>query len=103
MQELQTNYKSKLAIAEEECEKNRLAKQERQQAQNRLEEFMKVIDMDHITREKRIGSLSKSIKNKELALERRIQRVKRQNEIAEKAANENRDSNELKMQQNFLA
>jgi hypothetical protein len=64
---------------------------------------MKVIDMDHTNRQKRIGSLSKSIKNKELALQRRIQRVRRQNEIAEKAANENKDSNELKMQENFLA
>jgi hypothetical protein len=32
VQEMQANYKSKLAIAEEECEKNRLAKQQRSQA-----------------------------------------------------------------------
>jgi hypothetical protein len=43
-QELQESYKSKFAIAEEECEKNRLAKQERQKAQDRLKEFLKHID-----------------------------------------------------------
>lgn len=102
-QELKESYKSKLTIAEEECEKNRLAKQQRLQAQNRLEEFMRVIDEDHFSRQKLIGSLTKSIRNKELALDRKIQRVRRQNEIAEKAANENKDSNELKMQENFLA
>lgn len=71
-QELHEIYKSKLTIAEEECEKNRAVKQYRQQAQTRLEEFMAVIDADHFERTKRIGSLQKSIKNKELALERRI-------------------------------
>ena len=43
-QELQESYKSKFAIAEEECEKNRLSKQERQKAQDRLKEFLKHID-----------------------------------------------------------
>lgn len=102
-QELQESYKSKFAIAEEECEKNRLAKQERQKAQDRLKDYLKHIDQDHFTRQKRVDSLQKSIRNKELALQRRIQRIKRQNSIAEKAANENKDSNELKMQENYLA
>jgi hypothetical protein len=31
-----------------------------------------------------------------------MDRVKRQSEIAEAAANENKDSNELKMRENFL-
>jgi len=101
--ELQESYKSKLTIAEEESEKNRKAKQQRMQAQHRLEEFMRMIDQDHFQRQKRIDSLHKSIKNKELALERRVQRVRRQHDIAEAAANENKDSNELKMQENFLA
>ena len=47
-------------------------------------------------------SLQKSIKNKEDALQRRMDRVRRQQEIAESAANENKDSNEIKMQENFL-
>jgi hypothetical protein len=43
-QELQETYQAKLAIAEQECEKNREAKQQRLQAHTRLEEFMKIID-----------------------------------------------------------
>jgi uncharacterized protein YciW len=55
--ELQESYKSKFAIAEEECEKNRIAKQERQKAQDRLKDFLKHIDQDHFTRQKRLESL----------------------------------------------
>ena len=46
--------------------------------------------------------MQKSIRNKEEALQRRMDRVKRQQEIAEIAANENKDSNELKMQENYM-
>lgn len=49
-----------------------------------------------------ILSLQKSIKNKEDALKRRMDRVKRQQDIAEMAANENKDQNEIKMQEQFL-
>ena len=64
---------------------------------------MRLIDQDHFQRQKRIGSLSKSIKNKEEALTRRVARVSRQKQIADQAANENKDSNELRMNENFLA
>jgi len=102
-QELHESYKSKQAIAAEEADKNRKAKQQRLQAQHRLEELMRLIDQDHFQRQKRIGSLSKSIKNKEEALTRRVARVSRQKQIADQAANENKDSNELRMNENFLA
>ncbi len=49
-----------------------------------------------------MGSLQKSLKNKEEALRRRVQRVNRQQEIAENAANENKDQNEIKAQEAFL-
>lgn len=49
-----------------------------------------------------MASLNKSIKNKEEALRRRMERVKRQSEIAEMAANENKDQNEIKMHEQFL-
>ena len=60
------------------------------------------IDQDQRERQERIGSLQKSILNKEEALRRRMERVKRQQEIAEMAANENKDQNEIKMQEQFL-
>ena len=64
---------------------------------------MQVIDEDHRQRQEEMSALDKSIKNKKDALNRRIDRMKRQQEIAEAAANEKKDSNELKMQENFMA
>lgn len=63
---------------------------------------MNEIDQDQKERAERIGSLQKSIKNKEEALKRRMERVRRQQEIADMAANENKDQNEIKMHQEFL-
>jgi len=63
---------------------------------------MNEIDADQKDRAERIGSLQKSIKNKEEALKRRMERVRRQQEIADMAANENKDQNEVKMYQEFL-
>jgi hypothetical protein len=64
--------------------------------------IMNEIDMDQKERAERIGSLQKSIKNKEEALKRRMERVRRQQEIADMAANENKDQNEIKMLHEFL-
>lgn len=101
--ELHESYDSKQAILEEETEKNGKAKQLKLQAQHRLEAFMQVIDEDHRQRAEEMSALDHSIKNKKDALNRRIDRMKRQQEIAEAAANEKKDSNELKMQENFMA
>ena len=48
--ELQESYKSKQTIAAEEADRNRKAKQQRLQAQHRLEELMRLIDQDHFQR-----------------------------------------------------
>lgn len=101
--ELHESFKMKKGICEEETDKNRKAKQQRLQLQHKLQELMAHIDENHRTREERINSLQKSIRNKEEALRRRVDRVRKQQEIAEQAANENKDSNELKMQENLLA
>jgi hypothetical protein len=45
--------------------------------------------------------LQKCIKNKEESVQRRIERQRRNQEIAEAAANENKDSSELKMRESF--
>ena len=47
-------------------------------------------------------SLQLSIKNKEDSLQKRMTRVKRQQEIAEKAANESNDQNEKIMREQFV-
>ena len=88
---------------QEESDKNRQAKQQRLQAQHRLEELMRLIDQDHFQRKNRLASVLKSLDNKKAALERRIKRNARQQQIRDQAANDNKDSNELKMNENFLA
>ena len=100
--EMQDSYKQKEQIATEETDKSRKAKEQRMQAKVKLEALMKNIDIEQKKRQERIMSLQKSIRNKEEALQRRMDRVRRQQEIAEAAANENKDSNELKMQENYM-
>ena len=100
--EMQDSYKSKQQIFEEEAEKHRQAKQQRLQAQHRFEELMRLIDQDHVQRKNRLASVLKSLDNKKAALERRIKRNTRQQEIRDKAANENKDSNELRMNESLL-
>ena len=63
---------------------------------------MKNIDHEQKKRQERILSLQTSIRNKEEALQKRMDRVRRQSEIAEAAANENKDSNEIKLRENFM-
>jgi len=100
--ELHESARQKEAVMAEEGDKNRQCKEQRMQAKLRLENLMKQIDMEQRKRQERIQALHKSIHNKEEALQRRMDRVRRQQEIAESAANENKDSNELKMQENFM-
>lgn len=95
--DLRDSNKQKEIIMQEEGEKSRKAKEQRLQAKDKLQQLMDQIDKEQKHREERIESLNKSIKNKEEAVQRRMDRVNRQHEIAEAAANENKDSNELKM------
>jgi hypothetical protein len=82
-QELKDSLKSKSDIAEEESEKVRRAKQERIQAKMMLDQVIMDIEQQQRERQERINSLHKSLKNKSEALDRRIERVKRQQDIAE--------------------
>lgn len=45
--ETQDSFKNKEQVYKEESDRNRQAKQERLQAQHRLEELMRLIDQDH--------------------------------------------------------
>ena len=101
--ESQTSHKNKQQVYQDEADKSRQAKQESLQAKHRLEELMRLIDQDHFQRKNRLASVLKSLDNKKAALERRIKRNARQQQIRDQAANDNKDSNELKMQENLLA
>lgn len=97
------SYKSKQGIMEEETEKNRSAKQEKTQNHKQMRDQIKQIALDYRQRQERHNSLEKSIANKTEAINRRAIRVKNQQKIAEKAAAENRNTDESQMRKNFLA
>lgn len=100
--DLKESMKSKKDILSDEQDKKRKAVQNSIQAKMQLNQIMSEIEKDQRERQERISSLQTSIKNKEAALRRRMDRVKRQQDIAEMAANENKDQNEIKMQEQFL-
>lgn len=56
---------------------------------------MKNIELEQRDRQERIFELQRCIKNKEASVSRRIERQRKNAEIAEAAANENKDSSEL--------
>ena len=62
---------------------------------------MKNIEKEQRDRQERIHELQKCIRNKEESVQKRIERQRRNQEIAEAAANENKDSTELKMRDNL--
>ena len=61
-----------------------------------------MIDQDHIQRKNRLASVLKSLDNKKAAVDRRLKRNERLQQIRDKAANENKDSNELRMNESLL-
>jgi len=97
--DLTESLRSKKTIHADEQNKQMKTREQKLQSKYRLDHLMKNIDHEQKKRQERITSLQKSIRNKEEALHKRMERVKRQNEIAETAANENKDSNELEKRQ----
>ena len=71
------------------------SRQEKLQSKYKLDNLMKMIDHEQKKRQERISSLQTSIQNKQDALQKRLNREKRQAEIAERAANDSKDTNEL--------
>jgi hypothetical protein len=63
---------------------------------------MENIQKEQDDRQHRIQELQKCIRNKEESVQKRIERQRRNQEIAEAAANENKDSSELKMRENLF-
>jgi len=66
-----------------------------------FDNLLKNIEKEQKDRQERIFELQKCIKNKEESVQRRIERQRKNQEIAEAAANENKDSSELKMRENL--
>lgn len=99
--EYETSLKSKTGILELEGQKSQRTKEERLQSKSTFDSLMKNIELEQKERKKRIEELQDCIKNKEESVQRRIERQKRNQDIAEAAANENKDSSELKMRESL--
>jgi len=93
--------KNKSSILELEQQKQRKIKEERLQSKAIFEGLMENISKQQADRQQRIHELQKCIKNKEESVQKRIERQRKNQEIAEAAANENKDSSELKMRENL--
>jgi len=99
--EYETSLKSKNQIHDLESQKSQRTKEERLQSKSTFDSLMKNIELEQKERKKRIEELQDCIKNKEESVQRRIERQKRNQDIAEAAANENKDSSELKMRESL--
>jgi hypothetical protein len=94
--ELDESLKSKRALLEIEQGKQRKTKEEKLQSKAIFDNLMKNIEKEQRDRQERILELNKCITNKEASVNRRIERQRKNQEIAETAASENKDSSELK-------
>lgn len=101
--ELEISMQHKDSIYDKEYTKSKKSQEHRLQAKFKLDNLLTNVDMEQSKIQERIKSLQISIKNKEDAVQRRMERIKRQQDIADAAANENKDSDELKMRENFMA
>lgn len=99
--EFESSLKNKASILDLEQQKQRKIKEDRLQAKSIFEGLLRNVEKEQRDRQERINELQKCIKNKEESVKKRIERQRRNQEIAEAAANENKDSSELKMRENL--
>lgn len=100
--ELDESLKSKRQLLDLEQSKQRKTKEERLQSKAIFDNLMKNIEKEQRDRQERILELNKCITNKEASVNRRIERQRKNQEIAETAASENKDSSELKWRQKLM-
>ena len=99
--DLEVSLRNKSQVLDGEEDKTRKTKEEKLQSKNTFDSLMKNIEKEQRDRQERILELQRCIANKEESVKRRIERQKKNQEIAETAANESKDSTELKMR-NYL-
>lgn len=99
---LENSLRNKQTMQEEQKEKYRKAKEQRLQSKNIFDSLIKNLFNERNEKKKRIEMLGKSITNKQNNVKRRADRIRRQNELAEAAANENKDADEKQMRKEFM-
>ena len=100
--ELDESLKNKRQLLVFEESKQRKTKEERLQSKVIFDNLMKNIEKEQKDRQERILELNRCITNKEASVNRRIERQRKNQEIAETAASENKDSSELKDRQKLM-
>lgn len=98
----EANLKNKRHCLEMEALRQRKIKEERLQSRNIFFNLMKNIEEEQRNRQEIIHELQTCITLKEASIQKRIERQRRNQEIAEAAANENKDSSELRMREALL-
>ena len=99
--DMETSLRNKRQVLDIEESKARTTKESKLQSKTIFDNLMKNIEKEQRDRQERILELQRCIANKEESVKRRIERQKKNQEIAETAANESKDSTELKMR-NYL-
>ena len=99
--DLEKSLRTKKEVLDLEEGKQRKSKEERLQSKSIFDNLMKNIEKEQRDRQDRIIELQKCIDNKEQSVRRRIERQRKNQEIAETAANESKDSSELKMRHHW--
>ena len=99
---LEKGLRNKQVMYEEQKEKYRKSKETRLQSKTIFDNLVKNLYDERNEKKKRIEQLVKSINNKHDNVKRRADRIQRQNELAEAAANENKDAHEKQMRKEFM-
>ena len=100
--ELEASLRNKEMILATEQENSRKQKEAQLQSKAVFDQLMKTIGEEHKRAEKRIQNMNQQIRTKEENVLRREEREKHQRDIAEIAANENKDANEKTMRNKFM-
>ena len=100
--QLHNQYKSVLQVFETEKSKCRKNLEAINASRNSLKCLKSVISYDNKQKQERISSLEKTALSRKEAAERREDRIRKIAEIADVAANENTDTQEISIKQSLL-
>lgn len=99
---LQTNLKSTSYTVNTESDKFRKIRENQHQSRVMLQEIKATIAVEQRKKSEKISQLEKSIKKRQDLTYKREERLRRQAEVSEAAANDDRDSQESKLRENIL-
>lgn len=100
--DIQTSLKCTKLVLNDEVKKSQLAREAHFQSKMVLQDLRKHHYVTSKKKSKKIESLQRELKSREEVAARREDRQKRQNEIVEAAANDDKDSHEVKLRESLL-